>query len=478
MPTSTFTEGSELAGGRYTLRRKVGTGGMATVWLAIDSRLARDVAIKVPTAALSADDTFLIRFEREAQTAAALSHPNLVSIYDYGREGERPYLVCEYVDGANLARMRARGDAPGTEDLARAVLEALAHIHAAGIVHRDVKPGNVMIETGSGRILLTDFGISQSGEQTSLTATGLVIGTVSYLAPEVRRGERAGPPSDLYACGVLLSEQLSEDDPDRLVRLVHSLTEKDPTARPRDAQQALELLERRSVVVTSAMPIDPPPAPAPLRRPVPPPPLRPAVRRPPPLAPEAESRGEERPPLITPARLALGAVVAILAAVGVVAALSAGGDPAPTRSSSVRAAGAGSAAAPTDEATTAASTEETSTTATTTPPPVEAATGLPEPAATSDPARGAALNVKGKELLDAGDPASAVPVLRNAVAAYPADASDLDYGYALFNYAQALRLAGDPAAAIPVLERRLQIPDQTEAVQAELDVARAAAGEG
>src|SRR5690349_9414248 len=102
---------------------------MATVWLGRDTRLARPVAIKMPSEALTSDESFAIRFEREAQTAAALSHPNLVSVYDYGTEGDRPYLVSEYIDGSNLAETRAEGREPRTEDLARALLDALAHIH-------------------------------------------------------------------------------------------------------------------------------------------------------------------------------------------------------------------------------------------------------------------------------------------------------------------------------------------------------------
>ena len=143
-----FGAGTELAGGRYRLEHKLGSGGMATVWLGEDLRLARRVAIKVPSEAILADQAFSVRFEREARTAAALSHPHLVSVYDYGYEDERPYLVSEYIDGWSLAELRHRGRPPATAELAAALLEALAHIHAAGIVHRDIKPGNVLVDRG------------------------------------------------------------------------------------------------------------------------------------------------------------------------------------------------------------------------------------------------------------------------------------------------------------------------------------------
>ena len=140
-----FREGTEIGDGRYVLKRRIGAGGMATVWLANDSRLHRLVAIKIPSDALSHDPVFNQRFEREARTAASLSHPNLVSVHDYGWEGERPFLVSEYIDGASLDKLRQRGEAPSTEELATSILAALAAVHSSGIVHRDVKPGNVLV---------------------------------------------------------------------------------------------------------------------------------------------------------------------------------------------------------------------------------------------------------------------------------------------------------------------------------------------
>ncbi len=255
---------------------------MATVWLAKDTRLARPVAIKLPSRELSEDSTFGRRFEREAQTAASLSHPNLVPVFDYGSEGDRPYLVSEFIDGATLAELRADGKAPSTEEVARALLEALDGIHAAGIVHRDVKAGNVLVDRG-GRIMLTDFGIAQSREATKLTSPGMVIGTVHYTAPEVRKGGRATPASDLYACGVLLADQLRPEDPDRVTRLVEELTREDPEERVASAAAALDLLEHRPVEIpTDELRAERTPldvlAESPLAAPSPPPPPRAASR--------------------------------------------------------------------------------------------------------------------------------------------------------------------------------------------------------
>ncbi len=478
MTITLFTQGSQIAAGRYVLERRLGSGGMATVWLGRDTRLARPVAIKMPSETLSADESFAIRFEREAQTAAALSHPNLVSVYDYGSEGDRPYLVSEYIDGANLAELRARDEAPATEDLARALLDALAHIHAAGIVHRDVKPGNVLVDS-AGRILLTDFGIAQSTGSPTLTAEGHVVGTPSYLAPEIKRGGRADARSDLYAVGVLLGEQLSESDPDRVFRLVDALTETDPTARPADAEQALELIERRPVVIpTEQVALDEDEEyweeeeePSSVREIVSPPtPPRGSFPLPPPSEPQ-----RERPW----GMIAGGIVGALLIAALAFAILGGGGDDGgetmaakPAKSKDKGAADSATAEPETTTVTEQATTTVEADPADAAPAPSE---GVPAADPSSDPAQGSELNAQGYELLQSGDPAGALPILERAVASWPSGSTDLEYGYALFNYAQALRLTGNPGEAIAVLKRRLQIPDQLDAVRAELRMARQAA---
>jgi serine/threonine protein kinase len=238
--------GAEL-GGRYTLTRLIGTGGMASVWAAQDPRLDREVAIKVISDTLALDPAFVERFEREAKIAAALSHPHVVGVFDYGTHGGRPYLVMELVTGGTLSSRLKEGRFdwdPVT--ITRELLDALGHIHAAGILHRDLKPANVLIGT-DGRARLTDFGIAHLADATKLTSTGFIVGTEKYLAPEVRRGEPAGAASDLFALGVLLQECAAAHDPAGLNELTDRLTDPDPTRRPASAAAALALLNDTAV---------------------------------------------------------------------------------------------------------------------------------------------------------------------------------------------------------------------------------------
>ena len=186
-----------LLGKRYRLERRLAHGGMAVVWLAFDERLRRPVAIKVLSDSLAGDTEYLGRFDREAKLAAGLQHPNLVSIYDFDA-GQRPYLVMEYVEGGDLAERIAAGDAPPAVAVARELLSALRHIHAAGVLHRDVKPQNVLVDR-DGHAHLTDFGIARPRNATAITRAGHVIGTERYLAPEVMAGEPASERSDLFA---------------------------------------------------------------------------------------------------------------------------------------------------------------------------------------------------------------------------------------------------------------------------------------
>ncbi|HET7052107.1 MAG TPA: serine/threonine-protein kinase [Solirubrobacteraceae bacterium] len=236
--------GVTMAGGRYRLVHRLGGGGMATVWMAEDTRLGRQVAVKVISDALAAQAPYVERFRREARIAAGLSHPNLVKVYDFGSDGERPFLVMEYIDGAALGRgsTGAAGARVDSETLARDLLDALGHIHAAGIVHRDIKPANVLVGP-DGRPRLTDFGIAQAEGSTGLTETGQVIGTLKYLAPEVARGHPATPRSDLYSLGVLLSEVTAGNESSGLARLIDRLMQADPSRRPSSAAQALSALD-------------------------------------------------------------------------------------------------------------------------------------------------------------------------------------------------------------------------------------------
>ena len=229
---------------RYRLERRIASGGMATVWLAHDEELDRQVAIKVLSDVLAEDPAYTERFRREARVAAGLSHPNLVRVFDYSARSERPYIAMEHVEGGTLADRIAEGTADDFESqqLAGELLGALAAIHAAGVIHRDVKPSNVLIDRdGSAR--LTDFGIARPENATELTATGQVLGTLKYMAPEVLAGSPATERSDLYACGVVLGEVLGPASSPGLVALVERLTADDPADRPASTQEALVLLE-------------------------------------------------------------------------------------------------------------------------------------------------------------------------------------------------------------------------------------------
>ncbi|HXF32670.1 MAG TPA: serine/threonine-protein kinase, partial [Solirubrobacterales bacterium] len=208
---------------RYRLERLLGRGGMAAVWLGHDDVLDRPVAVKVLSDTIASDPHFLARFRREATVAAGLSHPNLVDVYDYSESGERPYLVMEFVAGRDLGSRIARGGPIDRDRLARELLGALAHIHAAGIVHRDIKPHNVMLEA-DGAAKLIDFGIALPPDATALTQTGLILATERYAAPEVLAGRPATERSDLYSCGVVLAA-CGPDGGSRVDSLVASLTE-------------------------------------------------------------------------------------------------------------------------------------------------------------------------------------------------------------------------------------------------------------
>src|SRR5512133_887495 len=200
--------------GRYRIIRKLGAGGMANVYLAEDQELGRRVAIKILDDRHAADDSFIERFRREAKNAAGLSHPNIVSIYDRGRAEDTYYIAMEYLDGRSLKELIVgRGPAPVKVaiDYARQILAAVGFAHRHGIVHRDIKPHNVLVG-GEGRIKVTDFGIARSGAS-QMTEVGSIIGTAQYLSPEQARGAPVDQTSDLYSVGVVLYEMLTGQVP-------------------------------------------------------------------------------------------------------------------------------------------------------------------------------------------------------------------------------------------------------------------------
>jgi eukaryotic-like serine/threonine-protein kinase len=201
--------------GRYRLEARIGAGGMSTVYLAIDETLQRQVAIKLMNREVSSDSDQLERFRREARAVAQLSHPHIVGVIDAGEDESRPYIVFEYVEGETLKdRIRRVGRLPVTEAVAYAIeiARALGAAHARHIVHRDVKPQNVLIdEEGSAKV--TDFGIARTLEEEGLTADGRVLGTTDYVSPEQALGQPVTGQSDLYSLGVVLYEMLTGEVP-------------------------------------------------------------------------------------------------------------------------------------------------------------------------------------------------------------------------------------------------------------------------
>src|SRR6266513_1228255 len=199
-----------LFDGRYRIVRKLGSGGMADVYLAEDEELGRRVAIKILNDRHANDEQFVERFRREAKNAAGLSHPNIVSIYDRGEAEGTYYIAMEYLDGRSLKELVvARGPLPVADAIAftRQVLNALRFAHRKGVVHRDIKPHNVMADA-DGRLKVTDFGIARAGVS-QMTEAGSIIGTAQYLSPEQAKGAPVDQTSDLYSVGVVLYELLT-----------------------------------------------------------------------------------------------------------------------------------------------------------------------------------------------------------------------------------------------------------------------------
>ena len=203
-----------LFDGRYRIMRKLGSGGMADVYLAEDEELGRRVAIKILNDRHANDEQFVERFRREAKNAAGLSHPNIVSIYDRGEAEGTYYIAMEYLDGRSLKELVvARGPLPIPDAIAamRQVLGALRFAHRKGVVHRDIKPHNVMADA-DGRLKVTDFGIARAGVS-QMTEAGSIIGTAQYLSPEQARGAAVDQRSDLYSVGIVLYEMLTGEVP-------------------------------------------------------------------------------------------------------------------------------------------------------------------------------------------------------------------------------------------------------------------------
>ena len=218
-----------LISDRYQLGDRLGSGGMSSVYKATDRVLERTVAVKILAEHLSDDEKFVARFRREALAVAKLIHPNVVQVYDTGVDNDRHYIVMEYVEGrsgAQLLQSQGRLAPEVAVEIGAQACGGLEYAHRQGIVHRDVKPGNLMViggpagrgnapttahdpPTGEMTVKLTDFGIARAAEQTRLTQVGSVVGTAAYLAPEQARGEEAAPASDVYALGVVIYQLLT-----------------------------------------------------------------------------------------------------------------------------------------------------------------------------------------------------------------------------------------------------------------------------
>src|SRR6188472_3069400 len=241
--------------GRYRIIRKLGSGGMANVYLASDQELGRRVAIKILDDRHARDEQFVERFRREAQNAAGLSHPSIVSIYDRGDSEGTYYIAMEYVEGRTLKELLvARGPSPlGIAiDYTRQILSALRFAHRNGIVHRDIKPHNVIVD-GEGRVKVMDFGIARAGAASQMTEAGSIIGTAQYLSPEQARGAPVDQTSDLYSTGIVLYELLTGtvpfngETPVEIAMKHLSQTPEPPSAHRPDVPHDLDLVVLRAL---------------------------------------------------------------------------------------------------------------------------------------------------------------------------------------------------------------------------------------
>jgi serine/threonine protein kinase len=204
----------ELIAGRYELEKLVGSGGMSNVFRAHDRLLERTVALKILHEQYTRDDDYVERFRREARAVAQLTHPNIVTVIDRGEQDGRQFIVFEFVEGENLKEVIAHGQVPVREavGLALQVARALSFAHRRGLVHRDVKPQNVLLNE-DGQAKVTDFGIARSLDVQGVTQTGTVLGTSDYIAPEQARGQKVDPKTDMYSLGAVLYELLTGDVP-------------------------------------------------------------------------------------------------------------------------------------------------------------------------------------------------------------------------------------------------------------------------
>jgi serine/threonine protein kinase len=483
---------------------------MASVLLCEDERLGRQVAVK----RLHADSPVDVerRFNREAKLGASLNHPNLVSVFDTATDDEGVLIIMEYVEGEPLSRLLRRGPLR-PEEVCRMVCdlgEALDHVHAQGIVHRDVKPGNVLIRH-DGVTKLVDLGIATAADISRITRSGVVLGTAAYMAPEQLEGKEVGPATDVYSLAAIAFEALSgrkpregrtpmeiahriatEGPPDlreawgrapaKAARVLQRGMAREPARRPPSAGDLADELAdalRNPPAETAASrrfarrPVAPVPAAAPAHA------DKTADDEPAPTAaPIRRARSGRRPGLPAIAIALVFVALAIAAVTGSV--LSSGDD----ESSSPRADRAPAQPRQSEPAKKQKKAKKDTKAEQSQGAPADAAPAAPAapaPAAeapASSSASGAELNAQGFELMNQGRYAEAVPILQQAVESFPKGTTDLNYAYALYNLGRSLRLVGQPDKAIPILEQRLKIPNQTETVRRELELAKQEAKQG
>jgi serine/threonine protein kinase len=472
---------------RYRVVRHIANGGMASVWAAEDELLGRLVAVKVLAPGFTADPSATRRFKREARSAARVSdHPNVVTIFDVGEHEDHAFIVMEYCSGGTVAdRLRLPKPIPRRVaiDWLEGAASALDYAHDRDIVHRDVKPGNLLLD-GNGRIAVADFGIARLATDSAMTQTGQVLGTAAYLSPEQALGHPATAASDRYALAVVAYELLARrrpfvaehaaaqarlhiespppsategtDLPPAVDGVLARGLAKDPAERPHTASALVGDLRTAlnggaEAAATTATKV----VPARQRRdPTPPPP----PSTPPPAAAGAPRRR-------FPGLVALAALVFVLAAVIAAIAGGGGGDKPTSAATNGRTSKTPAKAKKKPKKQPApAQTQSTPQTQ----------TQAPAPTGTSDKR---ALALQGHSLIAQGNPTGAIDVLSRAVQDCPVSTTD-PCAYALYDLGHALRLAGRPGEAIPVLQERLQNPNQAAAVQQELDLAQAEANGG
>jgi eukaryotic-like serine/threonine-protein kinase len=479
---------------RYRLLEQVAVGGMGSVWVADDRLLGRHVAIKLLAEQLASQPLFVKRFEREARTAAALSgHPNVITIYDVGEHDGRPFIVMAYLPGGTV-RDRIKAGHVRHADAIEWIHDAadgLDFAHASDVVHRDVKPQNLLFD-GRGRVVVADLGIARAAYEDSLTASGELLGTASYIAPEQAMGDAATAASDRYSLAVVAYELLTGGRPFEGASFAEQALQQVESQPDPPSMRAPELSPEVDAVLLKGLAKDP--------------------------AKRWESAGafaaalaeaiEDEPPSPQPridperswphepttatyfrrVRRRAGPIAAVLlvalAIAGGVLVFTGGDDGSGTGNggssaerspakkakakskaqTNAKTKGSGGEAAPAQ--TTPSTTPPSTSTPSTTTPSTQAPAG----------ASPASLNDQGYALMNSGRYDDAIPLLQRAVAAFPADSTDLTLAYALYNLGRSLRLAGRPSEAVPYLERRLRFANQRGVVRRELAAARAAAG--